>query len=390
MDRHGCDATVTHFAPAARAGDTELAKDRRAFSGVPNAELFLEMMPDGAFALNGRRQIVAAARRLLDKLGLERSEQALGVRPGEAVGCLHADEEAAGCGTSRACAECGAVGTIMRCMETREPAEGECRIITSASADGGALDLRVTATYLEAEGRPFVVVALRDISGDKRRQALERVVLESVHGGLIGVHQVAQLIDGDGDDPDARAALVADLRRIAKGMLDELQAYQYLLRAERNELRVTLQDVYLPDLVHAVAHSFEPRALAGSITLCVPDVTPTVISTDVSLATHALSSLLRNAVEATRPGGVVAMTATESDAAVELGIHNPGIMPEPVQLQVFQRSFSTKGGTGRGLGTYSARLFVERFLGGHVSFSSGDPDGTTFRIELPRDAALAV
>jgi signal transduction histidine kinase len=58
-------------------------------------------------------------------------------------------------------------------------------------------------------------------------------------------------------------------------------------------------------------------------------------------------------------------------------------MPERVQLQVFQRSFTTKGGTGRGLGTHSMKLIGERYLKGKVSFASREPDGTTFTLAVP-------
>jgi signal transduction histidine kinase len=52
-----------------------------------------------------------------------------------------------------------------------------------------------------------------------------------------------------------------------------------------------------------------------------------------------------------------------------------------IQLQIFQRFFSTKG-PGRGLGTYSMKLFGERYLKGKVDFSSQAPQGTTFTVTL--------
>ena len=63
-------------------------------------------------------------------------------------------------------------------------------------------------------------------------------------------------------------------------------------------------------------------------------------------------------------------------------VHNPEVMPKEVQLQVFQRSFSTKGEAGRGIGTYSMKLFGERYLGGKVAFVSSSSEGTTFRLAL--------
>jgi CheY-like chemotaxis protein len=53
-----------------------------------------------------------------------------------------------------------------------------------------------------------------------------------------------------------------------------------------------------------------------------------------------------------------------------------------VQLQIFQRSFSTKG-SGRGLGTYSIKLLAERYSKGRVSFATSPEEGTVFSAACP-------
>jgi len=58
-------------------------------------------------------------------------------------------------------------------------------------------------------------------------------------------------------------------------------------------------------------------------------------------------------------------------------------MPEAVQLQMFQPSFSTKGAKGRGIGSYSVKLLTEKYLQGKVWFVSREPEGTTFFVALP-------
>jgi sensor histidine kinase regulating citrate/malate metabolism len=63
-------------------------------------------------------------------------------------------------------------------------------------------------------------------------------------------------------------------------------------------------------------------------------------------------------------------------------VTNPGEMPESVQLQVFKRSFSTKGTDGRGIGTYSMKLFGEKYLQGEVGFSCRNGN-TSFYIIIP-------
>ncbi len=107
--------------------------------------------------------------------------------------------------------------------------------------------------------------------------------------------------------------------------------------------------------------------------------------TDVVLLRRVLVNLVKNAVEASSPGEQVTVRAREDGDEIVFEVHNPGVMPIAVQRQIFQRSFSTKEGHGRGVGTYSVRLFTERHLRGHVSFESREPEGTTFRVRVPKE-----
>jgi sensor histidine kinase regulating citrate/malate metabolism len=53
-------------------------------------------------------------------------------------------------------------------------------------------------------------------------------------------------------------------------------------------------------------------------------------------------------------------------------------------MRIFQRNYSTKSDSGRGLGTYSMKLFGETYLGGKVDFTSSESEGTTFHLRLPK------
>jgi signal transduction histidine kinase len=92
--------------------------------------------------------------------------------------------------------------------------------------------------------------------------------------------------------------------------------------------------------------------------------------------------MLKNALEASAKGDVITLSAKKLDNQIEFSVHNPSYMPRDVQLQVFKRSFSTKGAS-RGLGTYSMRLLSERYLKGAVSFTSFEEGGTTFTGRYP-------
>jgi signal transduction histidine kinase len=113
------------------------------------------------------------------------------------------------------------------------------------------------------------------------------------------------------------------------------------------------------------------------------------IFTDMALLMRVLGNLVKNALEATPPGGTVTVGCHAAiENAVEFFVHNAACIPNEIQLQIFKRSFSTKG-TGRGLGTYSVKLLTERFLDGKADFSSTPGAGTIFFVRFPKEPHLS-
>jgi signal transduction histidine kinase len=139
--------------------------------------------------------------------------------------------------------------------------------------------------------------------------------------------------------------------------------------------RTALEELRLQYLRHSTAVD---RAVD------LDDVWDGLVVTDRQLLLRVLGNMLKNALEATPAGGAVSIACAEHGDEVLFSVHNEQVMPDDVQLQVFQRSFTTKGQPGRGVGTYSMKLFGERYLGGRVSFVSRAPEGTTFTLVLPK------
>ena len=103
---------------------------------------------------------------------------------------------------------------------------------------------------------------------------------------------------------------------------------------------------------------------------------------DPVLLERVLGNMIKNALEATPSNGTVTVGCGPIQGGVQFWVHNPTDMPRDVQLQVFQRAFSTKG-KGRGFGTYGIKLLAERYLQGGIGFESVEAEGTTFWISLP-------
>ncbi|MFO7884894.1 MAG: ATP-binding protein [Desulfobacteraceae bacterium] len=88
-------------------------------------------------------------------------------------------------------------------------------------------------------------------------------------------------------------------------------------------------------------------------------------------------------LEATPKGGEIQLTVRTDTHSISWDVWNSAPIPEKIQQRIFQRHFSTKSGSGRGLGTYSMKLFGEKYLKGKISFSTSIETGTVFTFTLP-------
>jgi signal transduction histidine kinase len=137
------------------------------------------------------------------------------------------------------------------------------------------------------------------------------------------------------------------------------------------------------ELLRAAAGDFEYQEAAQDRRVRIdPTSQDADLDTDPDLARRAFARLVLNALEAVPRQGTVTIGCRAGGVRAELWVHNSGELSPAVQLQVFQRSFSTKG-EGRGYGAYFSKLVVERYLGGSLTFDSSRESGTTFSMVLP-------
>jgi signal transduction histidine kinase len=333
--------------------------------------------------LNDKRQVVAANENFIGAFKPGDPGGVLGLRPGEAVDCVHAREMAAGCGTTEYCSKCGAAKAILASLRNlREVAE--CRILRSDGDSVEALDLLVSVTPFSVDGSRFAIMAMTDISHEKRRRALERIFfhdLLNITGGLLGLADL--LREGVSEDLKQEAGLIYSS---VKRLVQEVTAQKDLAAAECNDLETAPVLLNSRETVRNVAATYANHPDAkGRIVSMAGDCCNVTFAADHGLLMRVLGNMVKNAMEAQKPGDTITVGCRPGgdgrDAAVEFYVHNAAVMDRDVQLQVFQRSFSTKG-AGRGLGLYGIKLLTERYLKGKVGFTTGE-DGTTFWAALP-------
>ena len=372
---------LTDFAPAERATDDQLVEEReRVRAGA--VRQVLDACPNPAAVLNASRQIVFCNRALVGMAdGLD--EQAVwGCRPGEALGCQHSRKTPGGCGTTEFCRTCGAVLAILDGQQGR-PSTRECRMTRIVDGRKEALDLRVTVSPMPISDR-FVVCAVEDISHETRRRALERVFFHDILNTALALQSHAQTLSSRSASDQTPEALNI-IHRAALRLLAEIESQRMLLAAENGELtpRPALTTSVL--VMHGVVEQFNLYPIAESNRVAMAgDAELVSMTIDITLLDRVLVNMVKNAVEASRSDEAVTITCRSVPPDVEFSVHNMGTIPREVQLQIFQRSFSTKG-LARGLGTYSMKLFTDRYLHGRVWFESSAAGGTTFFLRVPAD-----
>lgn len=374
----------TKFAPAERKGAEEIRRQSSQVAQAQHVCALLDCFPVPAMILNSDRQLVAGNQKLTAQLGRP-ANAVLGMRLGEAFNCIHSSEEPGGCGTSVFCRMCGAIKATLGCWNDRVPNIQECRLTCHSPQGWQALDLRIFASPLWIGTDQFTVLSLMDITDEKRRMVLEKMFFHDVLNSASGIQGVLDVL------PDLPPAEMPRMLRIARNLsnqlIEEIRAGRDLGAAERGELRTTFRALKVAPFLERLCALYRHLSICLDKSVeysCRPE--QAAIVTDEALLGRVLGNLVKNALEASLSGQTISVLF-EAEPTPKFSVHNESVIPDPVKLQLFQRSFSTKADRGRGVGTYSVKILTERYLNGNVSFTSERDEGTTFIVTLPAEHA---
>jgi nitrogen-specific signal transduction histidine kinase len=369
--------------PVARPAMPGIDARRWVLENGASARELLQNLPDAVILLDEHWHILFANREALSLFRRRTLESVVGQLPGDVLHCIHASDGPDRCGTAPACLRCGLSSAILLSRDRNEKTTGDCCVTSNA---GGTVlhEIRTTASPMVMSGIFVTMVVLKDTSGEKQRQVLEGLFFHDVLNTISGLCGLAHALQAGDVDPEEDALYHDWLVELTTSLEDEIQRHRGLLLAERGEYVCDFSEVALGQVLKELCalYARHPSATGRSIRLDDPGMV--TLSTDAVLLRRVLGNLLKNAIEATPTGGAVRLDVRECPGEVRITIRNPGAIPPEVSARLFQRFFSTKGGPGRGLGAYSAKLFSEQYLKGRLEFTSCVCEGTAFTLSLPR------
>jgi heavy metal sensor kinase len=187
-----------------------------------------------------------------------------------------------------------------------------------------------------------------------------------------------------------------DYRNIIGSMLEEAQRLQLLMekllqlaRAEGGAATMLEQSrVQLDELAKRCAEDAAVLAEEKGQQIVVRSVACEAL-TDQLLLRQALQNLLDNAIKYSGDEAVITITVEQTAATAVLSVSDtgPGVPPEH-RARLTDRFFRADDARGQRAGGYGLGLAITkaymRVLGGSLSYEAAVPQGSTFRLTLPR------
>jgi signal transduction histidine kinase len=221
-------------------------------------------------------------------------------------------------------------------------------------------------------------------SRDRQLKLMLAGVAHEVRNPIGGISLFSGLLAEDlnaGAHQDA-AGHVARIQR----EVEYLQRIVEDFLAFAREQPLSREPVAAPDLLQEASGLLAADAAAREVTVEV-EAEPAVLEADGSLLTAALVNLVKNALQASPPGGRVRVTGRGEGPGYAIRVQDsgPGV-PETERERIFEPFFTTRE-KGTGLGLPLSRK-IARAHGGDLRLVSS-PGATVFELTLPRSTTPA-
>ncbi len=334
----------------------------------------LEDIPNMIIIMNQHRQIVYMNRKFTETVGKRGGNGKTGIRPGECLLCIHAMDAEFGCGSTDFCRVCGFANAIEKSSRGAK-ASGECNITLD---HGETLTFRVHTRPFEHLGNRFIFAYMQDISDFKTRQMLENIFLHDINNSITALNGLNELIE---EMPLSETKSI--INDLSLRLTDEIYSYRLICEAENQSLSVIVSEVNVDRLIDNVIKTLTNNRFMRDRKI-QHNKSGVIINTDETLLRRVLINTIKNALEVSNDDQEIEIFSEKykKDSLYSINVRSQPLIPRNVQLQLFQRAYSTKG-PGRGWGTYSIRLLTEKYLGGKVDFVSNKEQRTLFSINIP-------
>lgn len=223
------------------------------------------------------------------------------------------------------------------------------------------------------------------------REDVDRMSRHDLKTPLNSILGITRLLREDTHLGAEQRELVGVLQRAGLRMLEMVNLSLGLFKMETGSYEFQPQAVDLREVVGRVLVDLHSLAESSGVTVYLEgsDRAPVYVRGEELLCYSIVANLVKNAVEASRPGDHVSLSVRAGDP-VTLSVNNPGEVPPELTGRFFEKYVTAGKSGGTGLGTYSARLMA-RAQQGDLHLRTGPMRGTTVTLSLrPLQGALSL
>ena len=355
--------------------------DIRLLSQNPLIDSLMNFVGGMIAILNEKRKILAINVSFLQYMNIDNPENAKLLTPGEYLNCVHVGETPGGCGTGKYCATCGISKVLEATLKINDSKNGTCAFTQKRNGENFEIFFKVSSSSILIDGKQLILLFLQDNTNEHRTSTLERVFYHDLNNLITGLLGKSELLCLKQDGK--LSELSRGIYKLTSRMAQEIKIQQFLSKSLSTELKFNLTNVSSESIIDELHQMFAQHLAAKEKKLIITGPKQHfTFDTDNTLLMKVVGNMIINALEASKPGEEVNIEIKRNDKFVIFSIRNNGVIPEDIQKRIFQRHFSTKNGQGRGLGTYSMKLFGEEILGGKVDFISTIENGTIFSFSI--------
>jgi PAS domain S-box-containing protein len=239
------------------------------------------------------------------------------------------------------------------------------------------------------------IFAFRDISADRLVEQMKSdfvsTVSHELRTPLTSIYGFAEtLLRQDVLFADEeRTTFLGYIASESQRLTQIVDALLNVARLDTGDLQVRIAPTDVRELLGEAVHSVQAGTANGqSFVVDLPEE-PVAAKADPEKLLQVFAILLDNAVRYSPAGGTVRVGAERKRDTVELVVEDEGLgIPLADQDQIFRKFYrgtdaeARVGAGGTGLGLFIARGLVTA-MGGKISVSSREGEGSTFAIELP-------
>ena len=276
------------------------------------------------------------------------------------------------------------------CFDTICPMKkGNCPIIDKketienteknlVTSDGGLVPVLKSVVPVKIHRKKYLLESFVDISKEKKlaklREDVGRIMRHDLKTPLTGIIGIPDLLLEELKLTENQKELLEFIRQSGYRMLSMINLSHDLFKMETGAYKLNPSYVNIVPIISSIEDELRALMTGGKSIRIFLDGTPAERGTEFIMIGESLlfysllSNLIKNALEASPPKGVVSLYLDKGDTA-SVRIHNSGVIPEAIRDTFFDKYVTHGKEMGTGLGTYSAKLIVDT-IGGKIDIET--------------------